>query len=130
MRTRRITETLPDELMVGLHALGRDIAAARRARRMSQDDLAGRLNVGRKTVIRMEKGDERVKFGAYASAAWVMGLETNLVSAFSTDRDPVQLREARLSLPRRIDAPRERQGGHESGEAPEAVSADDKGLDF
>lgn len=106
MRDRRLTSTIPDELKVVLFRVGEDISVARRVRRMSQSDLAGRINVTRKLISRMEKGDPTVSFGAYAVAAWVMGLSGHLLDIFSPDRDPVFRREVRLGLPKRIKAKR------------------------
>jgi DNA-binding XRE family transcriptional regulator len=124
MEKRKINDTLPDQLMSKLSGFGSDISAARRARNISQASLAERINVARRTIVRMEQGDPRVSFSAYASVAWVFGLEDKLFSAFSSETDPVQVREARLNIPRRIDAPR---GAKESAEK---VSANDTGLDF
>lgn len=138
MRERRIYDAMPDDLMVKLSGLGSDISAARRARHMSQEDLAQRMNVGRRTVARMEQGDHRVSLGAFMTAAWIMGLENNLLSAFGPDVDAAQRREARLGLPKRIDGPRPhvKRGGARPADEPqtedsvEDVSADDNGLDF
>lgn len=124
MDKRKINDTLPDQVMSRLSVFGSDISAARRARNISQADLADRINVARRTVVRMEQGDARVSFSAYVSVAWVFGLEDRLFDAFSSEADPVQIREARLNIPRRIDAPR---GAKHTAET---VSADDKGLDF
>jgi len=124
MEKRKIHDTLPDQLMTKLAGFGSDISAARRARNLSQADLADRINVARRTVVRMEQGDARVSFSAYISAAWVFGLEDKLFSSFNSETDPVQVREARLNIPRRIDAPR---GAKNSAEE---ISAKDTGLDF
>lgn len=124
MDKRKINDTLPDKLMSRLSEFGSDISAARRARNISQADLAERINVARRTIVRMEQGDARVSFSAYISVAWVFGLEDKLFSAFNSETDPVQVREARLNIPRRIDAPR---GAKHSAEE---VSANDTGLDF
>ncbi|MCE6959354.1 hypothetical protein LAZ40_09850 [Cereibacter sphaeroides] len=102
MEERRTVKFFPDALVPILKHLGADLAAARKVRRMTQDDLAGRLSLARKTVVAMEKGDPRVGFGAYALAAWVMGLEQNLLGIFDPANDPVFQREARLAMPKRV----------------------------
>ncbi|MCW3783569.1 helix-turn-helix transcriptional regulator [Defluviimonas salinarum] len=104
MEDRRISGAFPDALVPLLRRMGEDLAVARKARRLTQDDLASRMNVARKTVINMEKGDPRVSFGAYAVAGWIMGLEQNLLSAFDPGNDPVFQREARLAQPKRVRA--------------------------
>ena len=111
MRSRRLTSALPDDLARLLVRIGQDLSVARRVRRMSQEELAHRLNASRKLVARMEKGDPTVSFGAYALAAWIMGLTKNLEEIFSQERDPVFQREARLAVPRKV---RKKSGADES----------------
>lgn len=106
MRNRKINKTIPDDLLMKLKIFGGDIAAARKVRRISQDDFAKSLNVSRATISRIEAGDHTVGFGAILASAWVMGLEDNIFSAFAPENDPVMQREARLSLPKRIGSPR------------------------
>lgn len=102
MKNRKIDKTIPDVLRLKLRDMGADIAAARKIRKLTQSELAERINVARMTIVRMERGDHRVSFGAIASAAWVMGLEERLLDTFNPERDPVFQREARLDLPRRV----------------------------
>ncbi len=124
MEKRKINDTLPDQLISRMVAFGSDISAARRARNISQADLADMVNVARRTIVRMEKGDERVSFSAYISVSWVFGLEDKLLSSFSGETDPVQIREARLLLPQRIDAPRG------AKHIKDEIKADETGLEF
>jgi transcriptional regulator with XRE-family HTH domain len=102
MRERRLNNTISDGLRAVMARLGDDLTAARKARGFSQSDLAERMHVSRKLVSRLESGDSTVSFGAYAAAAWIMGLEKNLMEAFAQERDPVFQREARLGLNKRI----------------------------
>lgn len=102
MNTRKITGTLPDAVRVGLSRLGADLSAARRARRISQADMAERVGVGRNTIMRMEAGDHRVSIGVITAAAWVLGMENKLADAFTPEVDAGFVREARMALPRRI----------------------------
>ena len=110
MDKQRIFDTLPDVLLKGLLGLGEDMSAARRARRISQRQMAEKLNVSPSTILRMEKGDPKVNLGTYVMAAWVMGIEKNLLSSFAPEADPVVQREARLSLPKRIRSEAESSG--------------------
>lgn len=105
MEVRRITNTLPDALVAKLTRMGEDISAARRARRISQAEMAEKIGVSRKTISSLEQGDPKVGFGTYLQAAWVMGLEDRLLGAFSPEKDPVAQRQARMSLPERIRQP-------------------------
>lgn len=101
MQERRSKMTIPDPLLGLLSRMGADLSAARRSRQMSQDDMAGRLNVSRRTLIRMERGDPGVSLGAYATAAWVLGMEKRFLSGFEIAPEEAA-REHRLGLPKRI----------------------------
>lgn len=105
MEVRRITNTLPDALIAKLARMGEDISAARRARRISQAEMAEKIGVSRKTISALEQGDPKVGFGTYVQAAWVMGIEDRLLSSFSPEGDPVAQRHARMSLPGRVRQP-------------------------
>lgn len=105
MEVRRITNTLPDALVGKLARMGEDISAARRARRISQADMAEKIGVSRKTISSLEQGDPKVGFGTYLQAAWVMGLEDRLLSSFAPESDPVAQRQARMALPGRVRQP-------------------------
>ena len=130
MRQRKINETLPDPLLSALRVFGDDLSAARRARRLSQHSLAGRMNVGRRTVMRMERGDPSVSMASYASAAWIMGLEKKLLNSIASEHDPVQQREARLGLPERINPPRRKTMKPDDAGTDTEIAADHSGLDF
>jgi transcriptional regulator with XRE-family HTH domain len=102
MEKRLINETFPDELRPILRQMGSDLAASRKARKLTQDDMAGRLNVSRVTLGRLEKGDPRVSFGTYALAAYVMGMEKRLLSIFAQEADHEFQKQARLNQPKRV----------------------------
>ena len=102
MGKHRLVATMPEALRQKLLVIGSDLSAARRVRSMTQDQFAERICVSRKVVWRMEKGDPTVSFGTYAMAAWLMGLDKNLVKMFSPETDAVFQRAALLALPRRI----------------------------
>lgn len=105
MQEKRSKMTIPDPVTAALGRMGADLSAARRARRMSQEDMAGRLNVARRTLVRMERGDPTVSLGAYATAAWVLGVEGRFLSGFETPAEE-GAREHRLGLPQRVRSSR------------------------
>lgn len=105
MKEKRTKMTIPDPLVAALGRMGADLSAARRARKMSQEDMAGRLNVARRTLVRMERGDPTVSLGAYATAAWVLGLEKRFLSGFEMPTEE-GAREHRLGLPKRVRSTR------------------------
>jgi transcriptional regulator with XRE-family HTH domain len=53
--------------------LGRDLALARRKRRISTSDMAARLFVSRDTLWRLERGDATVALGTLATALLYSG---------------------------------------------------------
>lgn len=53
---------------------GERLRTARLRRRWSQANLATRMNVERRTVARLEKGDPGVTTGVLLAALWVLGL--------------------------------------------------------
>ena len=81
-----------------LRRLGRDIAIARRKRRISTADMAARLFVSRDTLWRLERGDPSVSSGTLATAIFVMGLHDRFanLAAPSTDELALSLEEQRL----------------------------------
>lgn len=102
MKSKAVQTMMPETVTAGLSRMGSDMCAARRARQITQADMASRIQVSRATYIRMENGDPAVSLRAYAMAAWVMGLEARLFSIFDPQQDPVFQRESRLTLPQRV----------------------------
>ena len=91
-----ISESTTDQLQ----KLGRDIAVARKRRRMSMSEMAERMMVNLKTVQRMEKGDPAVGIGIVATALWVLGLQRRLGDLVAPESDSVALQEDIKNLPR------------------------------
>jgi hypothetical protein len=78
--------------------LGRDLALARRKRRISTSDTAERLFVSRNTLWRLERGDLAVGLGTLATAAFVLQLHDRLagLAAPATGALALSLDERRL----------------------------------
>jgi transcriptional regulator with XRE-family HTH domain len=83
-----------------LQKLGRDIAVARKRRRMSLTEMAERMMVNIKTVQRLEKGDPSVGIGIVATALWVLGLHRRLGDLVTPESDQIGLQEDMKHLPR------------------------------
>ena len=83
-----------------LQKLGRDIAVARKRRRMSMSEMAGRMMVNLKTVQRLEKGDPSVGVGILAAALWILGLHRRLGDLVAPESDSTALQEDIQNLPR------------------------------
>lgn len=111
-----------------LRSLGENIKTARKKRRISIEDFAERIGVSKRTVIRLEKGDDGVSIGTLAMACLVLG-EIDLISGFlDPSRDDTGLLLDRENLPKRIDGSRKKQGT-ESARG-DRTGDDDKGVAF
>jgi transcriptional regulator with XRE-family HTH domain len=65
---------LPFEVQASLEALGYRIAQARKARGLSQRELASLIGVSPQTALFVEQGRPNVQIGHYARAAWLLEL--------------------------------------------------------
>ncbi len=57
-----------------LRQLGQRISLARRARQLTQPDLAAKTGVGLSTITQIEKGAPTVQIGFYINALWALDL--------------------------------------------------------
>lgn len=94
--------SLPLPARAALVRLGRDIAVARRKRRISTADMASRLFVSRDTLWRLERGDPSVAIGTLATAVYVLQLHDRLATLAAADRDALGLDLETAALPQRI----------------------------
>ena len=60
-----------------LQIMGALISAARRAKGVSQQELATRIGVSRKTAYRLEQGDPRIAWGSVMTACWLLGIPSD-----------------------------------------------------
>lgn len=93
---------LPMPARTALVRLGRDLALARRRRRISTTDMAARLFVSRNTLWRLERGDPSVAIGTLATAVFVLQFHDRLAALAAPDRDAIGLDLETAALPRRI----------------------------
>src|SRR3954470_13621608 len=82
--------------------LGRDLALARRKRRISTSDMAARLFVSRDTLWRLERGDATVALGTLATALFVLRLHERLQNLAAPADDEIGLSLDERRLPQRI----------------------------
>jgi len=85
-----------------LRKLGRDLATARRKRRIATADMAARLFVSRDTLWRLERGDPTVSAGTLATAAFVLGFHDRLANLAAPSADALALSLDEQRLPKRI----------------------------
>jgi transcriptional regulator with XRE-family HTH domain len=100
------TKAMPAAPTKALATLARDIATARKRRRIPQRLLAERMMVSLDTVQRLERGDPGVSLGVVATALWVLGLVDRLGEVASPDHDTVGKAEEMKRLPLRVRTPR------------------------
>ncbi|WP_423599594.1 transcriptional regulator [Roseateles sp. MS654] len=71
----KITKTFPFIVEDSLADLGERISLARRARRLTQPDLAAKAGIGLSTLLAIEKGAPTVQIGSVLMVLWALGLE-------------------------------------------------------
>ncbi len=100
--TARIYKILPQPVQRGLKKLARDIAQARRRRRMTEVMMAERLGVARSTYQRLEDGDPAMGIGVYAMALFVLGLNAPFADLADAAQDEQGLLLDAERLPKRV----------------------------
>jgi DNA-binding XRE family transcriptional regulator len=87
-------DAMPSVVQVHLHALGENLAIARKRRREPLKTWAQRIGVSEPTLMRMEKGDPSVSMGVYATAIWLMGRAQALSELAAPEHDQGALEDA------------------------------------
>lgn len=93
---------MPLPAALSLRKLGRELALARRKRRIATSDMAARLFVSRDTLWRLERGDPTVAVGTLATAMFVLGLQDRLANLVAPSSDELALSLDERHLPQRI----------------------------
>ena len=95
-------DLLPPGLRRSLSKFGRDLARARRKRRLTAAMMAERIGVAKSTYVRIEKGDPTVAMGAYAMALFVLGFGEALGNLVDAGHDELGLLLDEERLPKRV----------------------------
>ena len=93
---------LPRPARQALVKLGRDVAVARKKRRISTVSMAERAFISRATLYKLERGDPSVSMGAYATVLTILGLVSSLGDVASRETDVLGLDLDEDRLPRSI----------------------------
>lgn len=110
-----------------LKTLGENLRLARLKREMSVDDMAERMGVNRKTLMKLESGSGGVSIGALAMAMTVLGEAHRLEALVDPGTDGTGLLADRTTYRR---APRRRRPtGEPKGDAAPVARAPDAGDD-
>jgi len=104
--TIRNPDKVPARWLEVTTSLGRNIAAARKRRRLRQVDVATMAGITLPTLRAVESGNIGTSLGAYVGVLWALGLEDALLSVAHLETDVEgQIRE-RASLKRGLAQPR------------------------
>ena len=93
---------MPQPVARALRRLGQDISAARRMRRLSQEDLAQRIGTSLSTVRRMEDGYAGTALHSFLRALHVLGRLDDLAQALTLENDALGMELVREQLPQRV----------------------------
>ena len=105
-RSSRAALGLPLQSRRAIKRLGRDIATARRRRRIPQRLMAERMLVSLQTIQRLEAGDPTIGLAVLAAALFVLGMTPRLEALVAPEGDMVGTAEEVARLPRNIRSPR------------------------
>jgi DNA-binding XRE family transcriptional regulator len=103
MKTSAALNRLPFEAEDVLRALSARIHVTRRARGLTQGDLAAKAGISMTTMAAIEKGGSTVQMGYWLSVLWALDLLqgfSDLVGQLGRDAGDVALLESQL--PRRV----------------------------
>lgn len=95
-------DRLPIPVRRSLTKLGRDLAIARKKRRLTMAMMAERVGITKVTYIRVERGDPTVGMGIYAMTLFVLGLGTPFADLADPGSDDQALLLESERLPTRV----------------------------
>ncbi|KRE11454.1 XRE family transcriptional regulator [Bosea sp. Root483D1] len=98
----RPVSPLPIPAKRALRKLGQDIRDARKRRRIPMELMAERARISRSTLTKVEKGDESVALGIYASVLFALGLVEGLGNLADPATDAVGRSIEERNLPVRV----------------------------
>jgi len=78
--------------------LGENIKLARLRRKYSTQQVSGRANISRPTLLSIEKGNPNVSIGAYVKVLMVLGLEKDITTVAKDDDLGRRLQDANLVI--------------------------------
>jgi transcriptional regulator with XRE-family HTH domain len=95
-------DVMPMSVRRSLRKLGRDIALARRKRRLTVEMMLERTGLSKATYARVEHGEASVGMGAYAMALHALGLGPALGDLADPRGDDAGLLMEEARLPKRV----------------------------
>jgi DNA-binding XRE family transcriptional regulator len=103
-RASRAASGLPPQSQRAIAQLGKNIALARRRRKIPQRLMAERMLVSVQTVQRLEAGDPTVGLAVLASALHVIGMTARLAELVAPESDRTGISEDLARLPKTTHA--------------------------
>lgn len=73
--------------------------------------MAQRAMISRTTLVKVERGDQGVSMGIYATVLFVLGMTERIANLADATQDRTGLDLEREKLPKRISSPRKRGNG-------------------
>lgn len=101
-----VGNTLPYPVRRMLKALGKDMVIARKARRLSQEELAQRIDASVSTVRRMEDGYPGTALHTFLRALHVLGRLEAMTGLLALENDALGLGLVQEQLPQRVRSKR------------------------
>lgn len=103
MRTSAKAQNLPFEAEDVLRALAERVRTVRKARSLTQADLAAKAGLSTNTLVTMEKGAGSVQLGYWLQVLWALDLLGALTEAIaSLGREPGDIAVLEAQLPKRV----------------------------
>jgi len=99
---RIVPSPIPAPVTHALFKLGRDMALARRRRRISQVSMAERAGTSVSTIRRMEHGDGNVSLVFYARTLHILGALRPFEDVLDTVNDPIGAALMDEQVPKRV----------------------------
>ena len=103
-RASKAASGLPPQSQRAIAQLGKDIAIARRRRKLPQRLMAERMLISTQTLQRLEAGDPTVGLAVLASALHVFGMTQRLGELVAPDSDRAGMSEDLARLPKTTHA--------------------------
>ncbi len=97
-----VRDVLPPKLQRALLKFGRDIAVARKKRRLTVAMMVERVGISAGTYLRAEKGDPTVSLGVYAMILFVLGFGDVFAQLLDGREDEIGLILETERLPQRV----------------------------
>ena len=97
---------LPPSVSTTLRKIGQDIEVGRKRRRWTEEFMAERVGVTRKTYAKIEKGDPTVSWGSVAMALFALQMTDRLRGLADSQVDEVGLFAEIEQLPKRVRLPK------------------------